>query len=310
MSVIKSIKGTIFSKLRKVVVSGNRISEEKLIYTMRHDALIEKALHCTDMGVTDERLCNEELVVSLTTYGRRIYGVAPTIESIMQGSVKPNRIVLWLDEAIQNRPLPVALQQQQKRGLEVAFCKDVRSYKKLVPTLCKYPEASIITIDDDAIYRYDLIEKLLNEHIIYPDEIIANRIHRIILGDDHRPISYLKWDQCSDPEDNSYLNFFTGVGGVLYPPHSLPKETFNEEVFLNICKSADDIWFYAMSIMAGTHTRKCPTYNIYGDEFVMCDDVQDMALSNENNDQTQCMNDIQFKAVFDRYNLWNKYEES
>ena len=38
-----------------------------------------------------------------------------------------------------------------------------------------------------------------------------------------------------------------GVGGIFYPPNSLNKEVFNEKVFINKCKTTDDMWFYFMS---------------------------------------------------------------
>lgn len=32
-----------------------------------------------------------------------------------------------------------------------------------------------------------------------------------------------------------------GVGGILYLPHSLDKEVFNDDVFMDICLNADDV---------------------------------------------------------------------
>jgi hypothetical protein len=42
----------------------------------------------------------------------------------------------------------------------------------------------------------------------------------------------------------SFCNFFTGAGGVLYPPNSLICEVFNESAFKEIAPNADDIWFW------------------------------------------------------------------
>lgn len=283
----------------------SNVLKEQLIYERRNDWMINQALNYNESGVTNETLCENEVIVSLTTYGKRLYEVASTIESIMQGSVKPNRIILWLGEDMRNVILPITLQKQQKRGLEIAYCKDIRSYTKLIPTLKKYPEATIITIDDDLIYTYDLVEKLVNMHKNYPKHIIANRIHRIILGKNGRPIQYMKWNWSTDPTDCSPLNFFTGVGGVLYPPHSLDEEVFNERVFTNICKYADDIWFYAMALKKGTQVLKCYTHNEKGDDYIINPNVQDIGLLNINTGSTG-LNDKQLKAVFERYNLWNK----
>ena len=50
----------------------------------------------------------------------------------------------------------------------------------------------------------------------------------------------------------SFLNFFTGVGGVLYPPHCLNKDVLNEEKFKSLTPINDDIWFWAMAVLNGT----------------------------------------------------------
>lgn len=283
----------------------SQLLKEQLIYEIRNDWMINKALTCNDSGITHEVLCEHEIIVSLTTYGKRLYDVASTIESIMQGSMKPNRIILWLQEDMRNAILPIALQRQQNRGLEIAYYKDIRSYKKLLPTLKKYPEATIITIDDDVIYTYDLVEKLVNMHKIHPLQIIANRIHRMILDKNGMPIEYMNWDLCATPTDSSPLNFYTGVGGVLYPPHSLDNEVFNEKVFMDICKFADDIWFKAMALKKGTQVLKCYTHSKQGQDYVVNPNVQDIGLLNINTG-SKGLNDKQLKAVFEHYNLWNK----
>lgn len=283
--------------------------KEQLKYEMYNLYLKDKILYSEATGVSNKKYTKYEIIVSLTTYGKRLYTVATTIESIMQGTMKPNRIILWLDNDMQNVPLPIALQKQLKRGLEINYCRDIRSYKKLIPTMKKYPDASIITIDDDLIYQYDLVEKLVNMHIAHPDCIIANRIHQIVLNEDGTPKSYMDWKWNANPSDSSPLNFFTSGGGTLFPPNSFNEEVFKEDVFLNICKYADDIWFYAMALKKGTKVLKCYTHDKRGEDYLVNEDVQDMGLCNINTGKN-CANDIQIKAVFNHYNLWNKLKEN
>lgn len=288
--------------------------EKSLKYALRHDLLVHDAINCREPGVSDKKYCNEEVIVSLTSYSRRLLDVSVTIESIMQGTMKPNRFVLCLEEELKGSTLPLTIQNQQKRGLEILYYKNIRSYLKLIPTLKKYPDAAIMTIDDDMIYDYDLVEKLVNAHITHPKNIVANRIFRIVLGEDKRPLNYPFWEKNSNPKDDSVLNTFTAVGGTLYPPHCLHPEVFNEDVFMDICPHADDIWFYAMALMAGTRVVKAPTRNQGGDEFMINEDVQDMGLFNTNSssgeNSTLTGNDKQLKAVLDKYNLWDIYKDA
>ena len=309
----------IFQKLRKHLngeqtrMAVKQEMEKIIRYNLRHDLLISEAINSTVPGISNEKYCDEEVIVSLTTFGKRMIDVSTSIESIMQGTMKPNRIVLSLEEELKGAPLPITVKNQMKRGLEVIYCKNIRSFEKIIPTLKKYPEASIITIDDDAIYDYDLVEKLVNIHISHPKHIVANRIHRVVLGEDNHPIDYPLWKWNSSPEDDSVLNFSTGVGGTLYPPHSLHPEVTNEKVFMDICPYADDVWLYAMTLMAGTKVMKCPTRNPYGDEYLLNESVQDIGLCHINTTHkakdTHTENDTQLKAVFDKYNLWGKLVE-
>ena len=131
-------------------------------FKLRSEILKYATLHTKERGVTDTQICDKEVIVSLTTYDKRFYDVYLTIESIMQGTVKPNRIILWLANEMKDLHVPVSLQRQVERGLEIGYTKDIRSFKKLIPTLKKYPESVIITIDDDALYEYDLVENLVN----------------------------------------------------------------------------------------------------------------------------------------------------
>lgn len=300
----------ILSNIKRFFDSLNaRKMEKRMEYFIRYNQLVSDALHSSTPGVSDDCKCGHEVIVSLTTYGKRLYEVAATIESIMQGSLRPNRIVLWLEEDLKNVTLPIALQCQQKRGLEIAYCKDLLSYKKLIPTLRKYPEAAIITIDDDAIYHFDLVENMVNCHKKYPQNVIANRVTCIRMGADRRPLSYRKWKGIPLTIDASHFNFATGVGGILYPPHSLHPEVTNEEVFMDICKHADDVWFYAMALMNGTMVRKCPTHSANGEDYLNNFAVQDTALFKRNVSRSKsqpCGNDIQLKAVMDKYELWDK----
>ena len=287
--------------------------EDRLRFRMRYDQLMDRALTATESGTSSERYCDHEVIVSLTSYSRRILDVAATIESVMQGSVKPNRIVLWLGEDMQGKVLPVALQRQQQRGLEVDFCKDILSYTKLIPSLKKWPEALIITIDDDALYRHDLVENLLRDHRENPNDIISGCVYNVEFAKNKKELlGFRKWLSCTETGVPSLRHFLMGVSGVLYPPHCLHEEVFNEEVFTKICKYADDIWFYAMAVMKGTKTVKCMTHTDSGTrDFTSNPDVSDMGLwrRNDNFEKGIFGNDAQMKAVFDHYGLYDKLRE-
>lgn len=273
-------------------------------YAIKADSLTQIALRCENLGITDRLYDGKQIIVSLTSFGNRVKDAYLSIESIMQGSMRPNKIVLWLGLDAKDKPLPITLQNQIKRGLEVKFTEDIRSYTKLVPSLQEYPDDIIITVDDDIIYNYDLVENLYRSYIENPECIHANRIHVPTMGKDGKFTNYCTWKPNQKAGDISNLNFLTGVGGVLYPPHCFNEEVFNKEVFLDICKYADDVWFYAMALYNGTKIKKAPTRSPNGVDYLYPEDDQEVALHLVNTSKGRSRNDDQLDAVFQKYNIY------
>lgn len=296
--IYKRFLSGFFNQIKKTVIEeSNRSAGKQSFYY-----LWDRTLNCKESGISSDRLCDEEVIVSLTSYGDRIHDVHLAIESIMQQTIKPNRIILWLDESeFKGKALPVALQKQQERGLTIAYCEDLKAYKKLIHSLRLFPEACIITIDDDIAYNPDVIEKLIYSHIENPSNICAGRIHGITLRNDGTPLPYRNWGLCLEkcPVKNE-LAFFIGMGGVLYPPHCFSDEVFNKDVFMSICATADDVWFNAMRLLNGVKVTKVHSATRQGD-FTELPSSNNNPLWNYN--WFNGGNDKAISEVFSRYGL-------
>ena len=97
----------------------------------------------------------QKIIVSLTSYPQRIDIVYKVIDSLLRQSLKPDVVVLWLarDEfPRQEQSLPRELRRYIKFGLTIRWCENLRSYKKLIPSLKAYPSDTIVTADDDILY--------------------------------------------------------------------------------------------------------------------------------------------------------------
>ena len=281
-----------------------RFNADALRYEARRSQLIEHILHDTESGITTSKYTSHDIIVSLTSYGKRIHDVALTIESLMQQTMKANRIVLWLDKRFKTQQLPLSLLIQQERGLEICYCGDIKSYMKLIPQMLQTPEDAIITADDDIFYDYDVLEHLIQAHLEVPDTIHCCRVHKIGLDDRGELIPYNQWEsKCSKQGINKYY-FVTGVGGVLYPPGSFDSEVFNQEVFMSICPDADDVWFTAMALKKGTPISKVFTRNMHGEDYIENHQVLEGGLYYKN--VVQKGNDRQLQAVFLKYSLYDK----
>lgn len=287
------------NKIKEIIlkiIKKNDIENKKNIKRM---FLEEKNLENKDRGVTDIKYFDEDVIVSLTTYSIRVSTIHLVIESLFQQIVKANRIILWLDENEFKgiKDLPFALTRMQERGLEIKFYKNIKSYKKLIPTLKEYPNQIIITVDDDVMYPVDFIEKLLNSYRKNSKRIYYYRGH-FIKYTKEKILPYQEW--MNKESDNLLLNFPTGVGGILYPPNCFHSDVLNEKKFMELCPKGDDIWFKVMSLLNNIECEK-----IYIDDFetnfLSIDSTQRIALNIVN--VLNGENDIQIEKVFKEYQI-------
>jgi len=141
--------------------------------------------------------------------------------------------------------LPTRIKEIEKKYhfFEVRACEDIKSYKKIIPTIEAFPNSYIVTADDDIFYPkkwlYYLAEEIGDEKII-----IAHRAHSPVFSGDHLD-SYENWNHNINCH-SSGLIVPTGIGGILYSPGSLPEETINKNNFMKLAQTADDLWLFWM----------------------------------------------------------------
>lgn len=189
------------------------------------------------------------IIISLTSYEERFKDLPLTLYSLLNQDLKPDRIILWLNEDYGNlNDLPYEITQFIKNGLEIRFVKDIKSYTKVIYAFKELPESIIVTADDDIFYPSTWLKKLYLSYISNPNDIQVHRAHRVDLDQ-----PYEKWEKGVKEENSSFTNFLTGVGGVLYPPKCFTKEVLREDIFLKYAPTADDIWLWVMALV---HKRK------------------------------------------------------
>ncbi len=192
------------------------------------------------------------LVISLTSYPARFGTLALTLQGILRQSVRPDRVILWLDDGDQaHLPQDVRLLP----GLEVRTCPAWRSYKKIVPTLLAHPEAFVVTADDDVYYPADWLEKLVGAANAGAP-VACHRAHRIALRADGQPAPYAEWRHNIDAPECSPLTFLTGVSGVIYAPGVFHADVTRDDLFTRLAPRSDDVWLYWMHRLNGVEAQK------------------------------------------------------
>ena len=238
-----------------------------------------------------------DIIVSLTTYPGRIKAAGIVISSIMQQTLIPNRIVLTLAESqFPQKRLPKLLRKEIKKGLEIIWTEDLRSHKKYYDVMKKYPESLIITVDDDTCYTENFVSDLYNSYKRYPS-CISCTLAREIQIENNKFSSYESWPHSTVTDTPSLRTIPLGIGGVLYPPHSLNEEVFNKINIKKLCPNADDLWLKIMELLNNPPTPVVLTSKFTGIEIPL---TQINALYLTNTLQNQ--NDTQLNLLLENYN--------
>lgn len=218
-------------------------------------ARTELALRRLTLGAGRPHGLASELIVSLTSYPERFPLLHLTLECLLHQSVRADRVILWL--APQDIPLlPRAVTRLCDRGLAIMPAEDTRSYKKIVPALLTFPDAAIVTADDDLYFQRDWLGDLVEAWREWPDALPCHRAHDMRLAGGPVPLPYGKWDFNIAERAASATIFPTSGAGVLYPPGSLDPDVTRSELFRDLCPMADDIWLYVMGRRRGNVFRK------------------------------------------------------
>lgn len=139
--------------------------------------------------------------------------------------------------------------------VEIRFTHDMKSFTKLLPSLKAFPDDCIITVDDDIIYKPGTIKLLKAAHDQNKTAIFAHGV-----SDVYR--SGKTWKRTTGTfgfrRSPIHLRMPLGVGGVLYPPHSLHQQVSDEAIFMRLCPSTDDVWFWYCAVKQGTPVLRVP----------------------------------------------------
>lgn len=106
---------------------------------LKIDFLDRVLMKFKDIGITKNKR-KTKLIVSFTSYPARIYYLPYVVYSLLIQSVKPDKLILWLaKEQFPNleNDLPQSLLKLKNNGLTIKWCRDIKSYKKLIPAVTR-----------------------------------------------------------------------------------------------------------------------------------------------------------------------------
>lgn len=238
------------------------------------------------------------LRVTLTVIPSRLHALDIVLKSLLAQTTPPERILVWLHEGMRGT-LPRRVRTLIGDTVRVDYVPGTSSHNKLVHAVAAEPDAVFVTCDDDMIYPAEWLERLWRDHLEHPEAVVANDVRMIRTDGDYRPRPYAAW-RLAAAEERLTAPAFMGVGwaGVLYPPRCFHPDVTDASRYLELTPRADDLWFKAMSHLAGTpvyrarHTGTAP---------IPIGLTQRVSLKGANVSEDR--NRVQWEAVADAYGI-------
>lgn len=241
--------GNIFSSYLLFLIPGKDYTTSKQL-NLRIEKCKQKAYERFEFAYAPK------IIVSLTSYPKRIKNVYKTLASIYRQTKKPDKVILWLSqEQFIRHKLPKELEEFKSWGLEIRYVSgDLKSHKKYYYAMQEFPEDIIITIDDDLVYSEDMIESLFKSYLKFPKAVSAMRTHLMLVDAYGNIEPYVRWhkDYTRIIHQPCMQLLATTGAGTLFPPHCLCKKAFDVFAIKNVALYADDLWIKMMLVLTNT----------------------------------------------------------
>ncbi len=284
------MKRHVLNKIHKKLLTGLVRREKIAVMEWNNNSPFEYGLNRSE-----DR--NEKIILSMTTFTKRLPKIHICLKSLINQSFKADRIIVWLGPDVSHEDITYEMINLEKYGVEYRFVNaDLKSHKKYFYAMQEFSDSCVITVDDDVVYPKDMVKTLVSAHKKNPNVVCARRVH-CILSKKGKILPYSEWiHECREITKPSFKLMPTGVGGVLYPPHLFKNIAFNKEKIISTCFEADDIWLKFMELI---HNIPVVWVKCLLCEPPVIKSTQKFALCNTNVIQNK--NDIYMENMFNDY---------
>jgi len=236
-------------------------------------------------------------VISLTSHPARFSTIDQSLKQLLGQRLIPKKVYLNIAEADIDK-LPKSVRDLESEGvLKINSCSDLGPGKKLIPTLKLEENLPIIVVDDDLVFETDLTLKLMVQHHLSPNNIVASRVHKIIFEANNNVSSYGKWIKNYSLSNGPASDLFATSGaGTLYKKEFFHKDVMDEATYKDLCFHTDDLWWYVQSKRIGVKTKRLPGFSVLN----FIDGTQEDGLWRSGNKDR---NDPNLKALLNKYSL-------
>jgi hypothetical protein len=196
-------------------------------------------------GVPAPATAVADLTVALTTTPARLPFIYPTLNGLLDQTVRPRRIVLAVPRWSQReqRPYRVPALLRRQTAIEVLACdRDWGPATKLIPALRqpgRGPDDAVLAVDDDNIYPRRFVETFVRRAPEMPEAALSLRGWPMPASLRWRDSRALKGTEIAAPVRTDVI---TGCGGILVRPGFFDAAFFDYEPAPPGAFFVDDIW--------------------------------------------------------------------
>jgi protein O-GlcNAc transferase len=284
--------GTKLSKLESSNNKGFKSIEKMLI---AQEALSKRNSQLLYLMQVQRKELDWKFEVSVTSHPARFNALALSLSALKSQILQPQSINVFIAET-DIAVLPDSIKELEKSGfIKISPCEDLGSGKKLIPALKAQSNLPIITIDDDLYFENDLFLHLMINHYLYPDAIIAARVHQLAINDSKDVLPFSTWHKHYDLSEGPSNDLMpTSGAGTLFPPKAMHEDASNAALYTELSYNTDDLWWYFQARRKGTLVRRLSGL----DHLNFIDSTQDVGLWKNGN---QDRNEINLKALLAQY---------
>ena len=233
--------------------------------------------------------------VSVTSHPARFNALAISLSALKAQILQPQSINVYIADA-DMAVLPNSIRELEKSGyITINSCDDLGSGKKLIPALKAQRNLPIITIDDDLYFENELFLHLMINHYLYPDAIIAARVHRLAVNEAGDVLPFSTWHKHYDLTEGPAKDLMPTTGaGTLFPSKALHEDASDSALYTKLSHNTDDLWWFFQARRKGTLIRRLSGL----DHLSFIDSTQEVGLWKNGN---QDRNEVNLKALLAQY---------
>jgi hypothetical protein len=237
-------------------------------------------------------------VATVASHPPRFQFLPESLPTISRQTVKPEHLIVYIAKEHKKYLRPSIIAKLPQKTEIVFLDRNLRPANKLLPALKEF-DIPIITFDDDIYHHSELSERLLVQHEIFPNALIANVALEIGFKD-HQITPFKTW-KSRVPSLGYPSPFFLNASGhgTLFHRNHFVSDVYDEDAFEELSYSRLDAWTHFHSVRNGSYTHVIP--NKIDTKKLEITDSQQVALHKEN----RTKHDKIFAALEERYgNLW------